>query len=138
MNAENEDFVRRRQLQVQRELEDATRDEVVVEPETGRLPVCIESALPSKCIVSFDAHESEVNALCWSPSGRLLASGGGDRKVKLWTVLRGQHQCMGQYLGSNRAINSVTFDDEENLVLAADNDMASRVWGVSDFRLKRS
>ncbi|XP_043189272.1 autophagy-related protein 16-1-like [Amphibalanus amphitrite] len=136
MNQENEEFVRRRQLRVQRELEDATRDVVVVPPDTSRVAACIEAALPTKSITSFDAHESEVNALAWSPSGGQLASGGSDRKVKLWTVRGGQYQLMGQYTGCNKGINSVAFDDEETLLLAAGNDLASRVWGVADFRLR--
>ncbi|KAF0303134.1 Autophagy-related protein 16 [Amphibalanus amphitrite] len=53
MNQENEEFVRRRQLRVQRELEDATRDVVVVPPDTSRVAACIEAALPTKSITSF-------------------------------------------------------------------------------------
>lgn len=136
MNAENDDFVRRRQQQVQRALEEATKEEVVVPNDSCSTPVCIASSLPTKCINSFDAHESEVNALCWSPSGRYLASGGGDRRIKLWTNVTSQQQCVGQYSGSNKAINSIAIDSDESLLLAASNDLASRVWGVSDFRLK--
>ena len=50
----------------------------------------------------------------------------------------GQYQLLGQYMGCNKGINSVTFDDEETLLLAAGNDFASRVWGVSDFRIRVS
>ena len=45
---------------------------------------------------------------------------------------------MGQYTGCNKGINSVAFDDEDTLLLAAGNDLASRVWGVADFRLRVS
>ncbi len=33
-----------------------------------------------------EAHEGEVNALQFNTAGRMLASGGGDRKIKLWDV----------------------------------------------------
>jgi WD40 repeat protein len=36
--------------------------------------------------ITKEAHEGEVNALHFNPSGRLLATGGGDRKIKLWDV----------------------------------------------------
>ena len=37
-----------------------------------------------------DAHESEVNAITWSTNGRLFATGGADRKLKLWEVSSGE------------------------------------------------
>lgn len=36
-----------------------------------------------------DAHDGEVNAVRWSPVERLVATGGADRKVKLWDVGKG-------------------------------------------------
>ena len=37
-----------------------------------------------------DAHDGEVNAIQWSPSGRLFATGGADRKIKLWESMSGE------------------------------------------------
>ncbi|KMQ89909.1 autophagy-related protein 16-1, partial [Lasius niger] len=34
------------------------------------------------------AHEGEVYAVKWSPSDRILATGGADRKVKLWNITK--------------------------------------------------
>jgi transducin (beta)-like 1 len=34
----------------------------------------------------FQAHDDEVNAVRWSPDGRLLASCSDDKSVKLWSV----------------------------------------------------
>lgn len=36
------------------------------------------------CSNEFQAHTGLTRALCWSDEGSLLASGGGDCKVKLW------------------------------------------------------
>ena len=33
-----------------------------------------------------DAHDSEISDVKWSPSGRMFATAGIDRKVKLWEV----------------------------------------------------
>jgi autophagy-related protein 16 len=41
---------------------------------------------PNKVHIQFDAHDGEVNAVKWSPVERLVATGGTDRKVKLWDV----------------------------------------------------
>lgn len=47
-------------------------------------------------LVLQDAHDGEVNAVQFSPSSRLLATGGMDRRVKLWEVFGGEVLCRGQ------------------------------------------
>lgn len=37
-----------------------------------------------------DAHDGEVNAVQWGPSGRIFATGGADRKIKLWETISGE------------------------------------------------
>lgn len=44
----------------------------------------------------------------------------------------------GTLVGSNAAVNSVEFDSTGTMVLATSNDYASRVWTVSDQRLRVS
>ena len=36
-----------------------------------------------------EAHDQEINAVKWSPLERLVATGGADRKVKLWDISKG-------------------------------------------------
>lgn len=47
-------------------------------------------------LVLQDAHDGEVNAVQFSPGSRLLATGGMDRRVKLWEVFGGEVPCRGQ------------------------------------------
>jgi len=42
------------------------------------------------CIIIQDAHDGVVSAVKWSPVDRLVATGGEDRKVKLWDVSKGK------------------------------------------------
>lgn len=44
----------------------------------------------------------------------------------------------GSLVGSNAAVNSVDFDSTGSMILATSNDYASRVWTVSDRRLRVS
>ena len=38
------------------------------------------------CGIQQDAHESDVSALCFSPDGTCLDTGGSDKVVKVWTL----------------------------------------------------
>lgn len=49
----------------------------------------------SVCLRAQDAHDGEVNAVRFSPGSRQLATGGMDRRVKLWEVIAGTvHVCL--------------------------------------------
>ncbi|XP_076454053.1 autophagy-related protein 16-1-like [Babylonia areolata] len=142
MNEENAVFMRKRQEKLRKELADAATEPVAL-TERDRVelpvtPVCTIASVPSRALCKFDAHDGEVNAIQWSPSGRLFATGGADRKIKLWESMTGQCNNRGVLLGSNAGIMSLEFDDEETLVLAASNDFASRVWSLGDQRLRHT
>jgi WD40 repeat protein len=44
----------------------------------------------TRVFVLQDAHDGEVNAVQFSPGSRLLATGGMDRRVKLWEAFGGK------------------------------------------------
>lgn len=55
----------------------------------------------------------------------------------MYTVA-GTSESKGILVGSNAGVMSVDFDSTGTLILGASNDYASRVWTVSDLRLKVS
>ncbi|XP_068976073.1 autophagy-related protein 16-like isoform X5 [Bombus flavifrons] len=129
----------KRQAKMQKELEDAARDTRPVSPDRSSLKEGISglpTAVPTKVSVTFTAHDGEVYAVKWSPAERMLATGGADRKVKLWNISKGMSESKGVLIGSNAGVMCVDFDSTGTLMLAASNDYASRVWTVNDFRLK--
>ncbi|XP_061935959.1 autophagy-related protein 16-1 isoform X2 [Apis cerana] len=141
VNEENDNFLKKRQAKVQKELEDAARDTRPVSPDRSSLKEGIAglpTAVPTKVSVTFTAHDGEVYAVKWSPVERMLATGGADRKVKLWNISKGASESKGILVGSNAGVMCVDFDSTGTLILGASNDYASRVWTVSDFRLKVS
>ncbi|XP_070161578.1 autophagy-related protein 16-1 isoform X2 [Polyergus mexicanus] len=140
MNEENDNFLRKRQAKMQKELEDAARDTRPVSPDRLSLKEVagLPTAVPTKVSVTFSAHEGEVYAVKWSPTDRMLATGGADRKVKLWNITKGTSESKGILVGSNAGVMSVDFDSTGILILGASNDYASRVWTVSDLRLKHT
>ncbi|XP_029054178.1 autophagy-related protein 16-1 isoform X1 [Osmia bicornis bicornis] len=131
----------KRQAKMQKELEDAARDTRPVSPDRSNLKEGIAglpTAVPTKVSVTFNAHDGEVYAVKWSPVERILATGGADRKVKLWNITKGTSESKGILVGSNAGVMSVDFDSTGTLILGASNDYASRVWTVSDLRLKHT
>ncbi|XP_075906115.1 autophagy-related protein 16-1 isoform X2 [Nelusetta ayraudi] len=109
-------------------------------PENTDTPsgVCAEVRVPSTALHVFDAHDGEVNAVKFSPGSRALATGGMDRRVKLWEVVGGRCEPKGALTGSNAGITSIDFDSAGTYLLAASNDFASRIWTVDDYRLRHT
>ncbi|KAK2108271.1 hypothetical protein P7K49_013436 [Saguinus oedipus] len=67
------------------------QDNVDTHPGSGK-----EVRVPTTALYVFDAHDGEVNAVQFSPGSRLLATGGMDRRVKLWEVF-GDYQKNGTF-----------------------------------------
>ncbi|XP_036767575.1 autophagy-related protein 16-1 isoform X2 [Manis pentadactyla] len=97
-----------------------------------------EVRVPTAALCVFDAHDGEVNAVQFSPGSRLLATGGIDRRVKLWEVFGDKCEFKGSLSGSNAGITSIEFDSAGSYLLAASNDFASRIWTVDDYRLRHT
>ncbi|XP_033005894.1 autophagy-related protein 16-1 isoform X2 [Lacerta agilis] len=97
-----------------------------------------EVRVPTTALFVFDAHDGEVNAVQFSPGSRLLATGGLDRRVKLWEVCGEKCELKGSLTGSNAGITSIEFDSAGSYLLAASNDFASRIWTVDDHRLRHT
>uniref|UniRef100_A0A8C1YP11 ATG16 autophagy related 16-like 1 (S. cerevisiae) n=1 Tax=Cyprinus carpio TaxID=7962 RepID=A0A8C1YP11_CYPCA len=167
LNAENEKDSRRRQAKLQKELADAAKEPLPIEPDddievlsedagkgtgetspgrqTSRTPRSTQNPhfLNFKRLIRVsksrtDAHDGEVNAVRFSPGSRLLATGGMDRRVKLWEVVSGRCEPKGALTGSNAGITSIEFDSAGSYLLAASNDFASRIWTVDDLRLRHT
>lgn len=64
-----------------------------------------------------DAHDGEVNAVQFSPGSRLLATGGMDRRVKLWEVLGGKLFCFGVWWDAKQTHSSLCVSFCSNLLL---------------------
>lgn len=145
LNAENEKLTKIQQEKKMKEIEAAIQEiqvDDIKESYSGQAeqgdPMCIVSVLPERSLLHFDAHEGEVNALRWLPSSEglgVVATGGADRKVKIWNITQTAAHLKTTLAGSNAAITCI--DLESDLVLASSNDFASRVWTI-DGKLRRT
>ncbi|XP_055849050.1 autophagy-related protein 16 isoform X2 [Episyrphus balteatus] len=112
-------------------------DEVNLSPGTG--PERFHSSEP-ELIMKFEAHETEASAVRWNPVEKMVATGGADRRVKLWDV--NKHitgtttEARAVLGGSSAGINSVEFDSTGSYILGTSNDFGARLWTVADHRLR--
>jgi WD40 repeat protein len=65
-------------------------------------------------------------SICFSPDGRLIASGGSDKMVRVWEVATGL--CLRTFIGHREAVNSVSFSPDGTLIASAGADKRVILW----------
>ena len=70
-----------------------------------------------KAIAALEGHGGSVRSLAFAPDGRMLASGGADRTLKLWDVAGRRERF--SLRGPNGVIRAVGFSSDGAVVAAA-------------------
>ncbi|KAK7114753.1 katanin p80 WD40 repeat-containing subunit B1-like isoform X2 [Littorina saxatilis] len=85
----------------------------------------------------FTAHGADVNCLgLGHKSGRVMVTGGEDRKVNLWSV--GKAHCIMSLSGHTTTIEAVRFGHAEELVVAGSQSGALKVWDLEQAKILRT
>ncbi|XP_024883809.1 katanin p80 WD40 repeat-containing subunit B1-like isoform X1 [Temnothorax curvispinosus] len=85
----------------------------------------------------FVAHTPNVNCLALGhKSGRVLVTGGDDKKVNLWAV--GKQNCIMSLSGHTTPIGCVRFGQTEDLVCAGSQTGALKIWDLEHAKLART
>lgn len=83
------------------------------------------------------AHSSDVNCLSLSPSnGRMLVTGGDDRKINLWVI--GKPNAIMSISGITSPVQSVTFNNSENWIGGGSKSGVIKVFDLDENRVVRS
>ncbi|KAM9853801.1 ATG16 autophagy related 16-like 2 [Aulostomus maculatus] len=94
--------------------------------------LCLSARVPVRALQVLDAHEQGINAVRFSSSSALLATGGTDRVIKLWEVRAGSLTHRATLNGSTEGITCVEFDPTGLRILGASYDMSALLWRLDD------
>jgi len=102
----------------------------------GALSGCIDkliSSEPEKCGEGIRAHTNTVNALSFSPDGKLLASGSSDGTIKIWEMPLGK--LLETVNGRTNADNTLSFSPDGKLLASRSSDDTIKLWEMPSGKL---
>jgi WD40 repeat protein len=80
------------------------------------------------CIQTLEGHSGSVHSVVFSRDGSRLASGSGDKTVRVWDVQTGQ--CQHTLEGHSDGVGSVVFSRDGSRLASGSWDCTVRVWDV--------
>ncbi|XP_022237452.1 katanin p80 WD40 repeat-containing subunit B1-like [Limulus polyphemus] len=85
----------------------------------------------------FVAHGSSVRCLAFGKkSGRVMVTGGEDKKVNLWAV--GKPNCIMSLTGHTTAVECVKFGQVEDMVCAGSVAGTMKIWNLEEAKILRT
>ncbi|XP_046379150.2 katanin p80 WD40 repeat-containing subunit B1-like isoform X2 [Haliotis rufescens] len=85
----------------------------------------------------FVAHSANIQCLAMGhKSGRVMVTGGEDRKVNLWAL--GKPHCIMSLTGHTTSVEAVRFGHEEEMVVAGSLSGALKVWDLEQAKIMRT
>src|SRR6202011_5537603 len=77
---------------------------------------------------TYKEHSSGVNAVAWSPDGKRIASGSGDKTVQVWEAADGGHAFT--YRGHSSGVNAIAWSPDGKRIASAAETV--QVWDAVD------
>jgi WD40 repeat protein len=92
------------------------------------LSLGVGSSAPGVEFVAQTGHTNAIDAVAFSPDGSLLASGGHDATIKLWSVGTGSE--LRALAGHANTVTSLAFSRDGKTLVSASLDSTIRFWDV--------
>lgn len=83
---------------------------------------------PWLCRSILTGHTLSINTLALSPDGVTLASGGGDKTIRLWDWVTGEP--IATLSGHTQSIKALAFSPDGTMLISASQDKTLRLWDV--------
>ncbi|EDR06801.1 uncharacterized protein LACBIDRAFT_299688 [Laccaria bicolor S238N-H82] len=80
-----------------------------------------------KCFLRLVGHDSWVTSVAFSPDGRHIVSGSGDKTVRVWDAQTGQ-SVIDPLKGHDDYVTSVAFSPDGRHIVSGSHDETVRVW----------
>ncbi len=85
---------------------------------------------------SLDSHSGFVYTVQFSPDGKILASGGADRRIRLWNTETGK--IIYTFDGHQDGVTTIQFMPSGKILLSAGADRTIRFWDVEQKQLLKT
>lgn len=94
------------------------------------VPPATPTVVNNKGALIFTGHLASVNAVDWSPDGRLIASASDDRFVQIFDAQSGQRKLI--YSGHTEEVAAVAWSPNGRLIASGSQDTTAQVWNAAN------
>ncbi|MDI6793489.1 MAG: pentapeptide repeat-containing protein, partial [bacterium] len=112
--------------------DDWFKDSVLIMPEQGS-PLPASHQLNDLSPRVFKGHAGSVTSVAVSKEAGLIASGSGDKTIKLWEIKTGR--LLNTLQGHEDTVNSVAISQEAGLIASGSWDNTIKLWEIKTGRL---
>ncbi len=110
------------------------KDSAMIAVATGN-DILVYDRIKCEELGVLTGHTDTVTCLCFSPDGTLLATGGNDRLIMLWSV---QQQSSSFFKGHEGEITCLSFSPDGNHLASGSVDCTVKLWDVQKKEIIRT